>query len=82
MVLRKKPSTTLCTVVLKELVQHYREGNNGVYCCLLDASKAFDRIHYGELFTLHHSTKMAVKILKLIIDSYVRQSTRISWDNV
>ena len=28
------------------------------------------------------STKMPVKILKLIIDSYVGQSTRLSWDNV
>ena len=28
------------------------------------------------------STKMLVKILRLIIDSYVRQSTRISWDKV
>ena len=28
------------------------------------------------------STKIPVKILRLIIDSYVRQSTRISWDNV
>ena len=78
---KKKHSTTLCTVVLKELVQHYREGNSDVYCCLLDASKSFYRIHYGELFTLLLSTKMPVKILRLII-SHVRQSTRISWDNV
>ena len=39
-------------------------------------------MHYGELFTLLLSRKMSVKILRLIIDSYVRQSTRISWDNV
>ena len=54
----KKHSTTLCTVVLKELVQHYKGGNSDVYCCLLDALKAFDRIHYGKLFTLLLSTKM------------------------
>ena len=35
-----------------------------------------------ELALLLMSTKMPVKILRLIIDSYVRQSTRISWDNV
>ena len=75
---KNKHSITLCTVVLKELVQHYREGNSDVYGCLLDPSKAFDIIHYGELFTLLLSTKMPVKILRLIIDSYVRQSTRIS----
>ena len=28
--------------------------NNGsdVYCCLLYASKAFDRVHYGKLFRM------------------------------
>ena len=82
---KKKHSTTLCTVVLKELVHRhrYRESNSDVYCCLLDASKAFDIIHYGELFTLLLLfTKMHVKIHRLIIDSYVSQSNRISWDNV
>ena len=64
---KKKHSTTWCTVVLKEIVQHYREGNSDVYCCLLDSSKAFDKLHYGELFTLLLSTKMPVKILRLII---------------
>ena len=53
-----------------------------MYCCLLYASKAFDRIHYDELFTLLLSTKMPVKILRLVLDSYVRQSARISRDNV
>ena len=66
----------------KELVQHYRKGNSDVYCCLLDASKAFDRFHYGELFTLLLSTKMHVKILRLMLDSYVRPSARILRDNV
>ena len=55
-----------------------------MYCCLLDASKAFDKLHYGELFTLLLSTKMSVKIPRLIIDSYMLDmwSTRISRDNV
>ena len=79
---KKKHSATLCTVVLKELVQHYREGNSDVNCCLLDASKAFDIIQYAELFTLLLSTKIPMKTLRFIIDSYVRQNTRISWDNV
>ena len=43
-------STTMCTVILKEVIHHYMNGNSNVYCCLLDASKAFDKIHYGQLF--------------------------------
>ena len=53
-----------------------------MYCCLLDDSKAFVRIHYGGLFTLLRSTNMSVKILRLIIDIYVRQNARIFWDTI
>ena len=35
-----------------------------------------------QLFTLLISTKIPGRILGLIIDSYVRQSTGISWNNV
>ena len=52
-----------------------------MYCSLLDASKAFDIIHYDELFFVL-STKMPVTIFRLIIDSNVRQSVRISWNVV
>ena len=33
-----------------ETLQYYRQAGSHVYSCLLDASKAFDRIHYGKLF--------------------------------
>ena len=45
-------STTICTVILREVIHNYIEGHNNVYCCLLDASKAFDKVHYGKLFTI------------------------------
>ena len=38
-------STTVCTLILKEVIHHYINSNGNVYCCLLDASKAFDKIH-------------------------------------
>ena len=44
-------STTMCTVILKEVIHHYINGNSNVYCCLLDASRAFDKINYGKLFS-------------------------------
>ena len=43
-------STTSCTTVLKEIIKYYLRGNSNVYCCLLDASKALDKIHFGKLF--------------------------------
>ena len=48
---KENHSTTMCTVILKEVIQNYIEGHSNVYCCLLDASKAFDKVHYRKLFT-------------------------------
>ena len=45
-------STTLCSLIYKEVVNHYLNCGSNVYSCLLDASKAFDRVHYGTLFRL------------------------------
>ena len=37
-------STTLCTLIYREVVHHYLNSGSNVYGCLLDASKAFDRV--------------------------------------
>ena len=50
---KSQHSTALCSVVYFETLQYYKQ----VYSCLLDASKAFDRIHYGKLFNVLISRK-------------------------
>ena len=47
---KPKHSTTLCTTVLKEIINYYVRRNSNIYCCFLYASKAFDIIHFGKLF--------------------------------
>ena len=47
---KPKHSITLCTTVLKEIINYYVRRNSIIYCCFLDASKAFDKIHLGKLF--------------------------------
>ena len=72
-------STTSCTTVLKEIIKYYLRGNSNVYCCLLDASKAFDKIHFGKLFKTLISKNLPPLIIRLILNSYIRQETRVSW---
>ena len=71
----------LCTAVLKETVSHCIVGGSNVYACLLDASKAFDKVHYGKLFTLLFNLKMSALFLRLIIDSYPRQDMPTKWNS-
>ena len=49
---RSNHSTSQCTFVLKEIVQYYTNNDSNAYCMLLDASKAFDHVHYIKLFKL------------------------------
>ena len=39
-------STTMCSHVYHEIINHDMSNNSNVYSCLLDASKAFDKVHY------------------------------------
>ena len=46
-------STTLCTAIFINVIDCYIKRKSNVYSCLLDASKAFDKVHYGRLFTIY-----------------------------
>ena len=73
-------STALCTMVYLEALHHYVNNGSNVYSCLLDASKAFDGIHYGKLFTILLSKQVPAFIIRYLLDSYIRQMSRALWD--
>ena len=45
---KKCDSTTMCTLIYKEIINQYINICSDVYSCLLDALKAFDRVHCGK----------------------------------
>ena len=46
-------STMLCSTMLIETIQYYGEnGRQPLYVIFLDASNAFDRVCYSELFNI------------------------------
>ena len=75
-------STTLCTPVFKEVISNYVNNGSCVYSCLLDDSKAFDRIHYGKLFSILLSKDISKFIVRFIFDSYLRHKTCVIWNSV
>lgn len=47
---KKNLSTGNCTLLLKDVVSYFKNRGSNVYMCLLDASKAFDKVNHLILF--------------------------------
>ena len=45
---KKRHSTAMCTLALKEVAKDYTSRRGRVYCCLLDATKAFGRVRFDK----------------------------------
>ena len=64
-------STVMCSLVYLEVINHYVKNRSNVYSCLLDASKTFDKVHYGKLFKILQGKKFLFCIIRLLLDSYI-----------
>ena len=78
---KKNHSTVLCTSVLLGTVSYFTQRNSDVYACMLDASKAFDRVHYGKLLKLLLHRKMPAVVVRFLIDNYKRQCMSVEWNS-
>ena len=80
---KPKHSTTHCTYVAQEIINYYTNNNNKVYCVLLDASQAFDRVQYVKLFNLLLSKGICPLTARLLALMYTNQKLRIKYgDNI
>ena len=53
-----------------------------MYGCFLDASKAFDKVHYGKLSSLLMSKGLPNVFVRFILEGYIRQSACIQWEGL
>ena len=72
-------STTQCSFVMLETISHYNYNGSNVNVLLLDATKAFDRIHYCKLFSLLIERGMNPLLIRLLIFMYTNQKLRVRW---
>lgn len=76
---KSKSSTNMCTMVLKETISYYLQHQSSVYCTFLDASKAFDRVHYCKLFRLLIKRGLPACIVRILINMYTGNQVRVLW---
>ncbi len=70
---RSGHSTSMSTLVMKEVVTYYWNRQSNVYFVFIDASKAFKRVRYNRLFQVLYDRGLPPIITRLIIDMYIRQ---------
>ena len=74
---KKNSSTVICTSMLKETIDYYNENKTDCYFLLLDASKAFDKVVYNQLFNRLHDSNMCLIVLRLLINMYIIQKIQV-----
>ena len=75
-------STDLCTGTLKCVVSRYINKGSSVFGCLLDASKAFDRVDHAILFRKLLARKLPRPIVRFLLHWYASQKAFVSWNSV
>jgi hypothetical protein len=76
---KRNSSTNLCSMVLKETLSYYINNQTPVFCTFMDASKAFDRIHYCKLFKLLIKRKLPPCIIRILMNLYTHNFLRVAW---
>ena len=76
---KKKSSTDLCILSLRETINYFKTNNTPIFICFLDASKAFDKLNHWHLFRKLLDRGMPPIIIRLLLYLYIRQSYSVKW---
>ena len=74
---KAKHSSVMCASILNEIVSYNLKRKTTVYACIVDATKAFDRIKFGKLFGILLSTGVPCTMLRLLYRMYVNQRIKV-----
>ena len=61
------------------LIKYYTDQNTPVYTCLLDASKAFDRVNHWTLFAKLIESHAPLLIVRILLFWYQMQQVCMKW---
>ena len=74
-------STSMCTWLVVETVEHYLRQGSNIYACVMDMTKAFDNVKHSTLFHKLDEKGIPPIILRLMIQMYETQKANVRWGN-
>ena len=66
---------------MKEIISYYNLNMSPVYMCMLDSSKAFDKVNLLLLFNKLRLKGMCPLLLRFIKNMYIGQNIRVKWND-
>jgi hypothetical protein len=78
---KRKSSTTMCTWTAREVVSYYKNNGSEIFACMLDCSKAFDKIRYDILFKKLLQRGVPPVIIRFIFYSYTNSQVKVRWNS-
>ena len=76
---KAKHSTEMCIFTLKSIVDYYISSSSPVYLCYIDASKAFDRINFWNLFHRLIDRNVPAILVRFFMAWYCTQEFVVRW---
>ena len=77
---KKGHSTNMSTFVVKEVVSYYINNDSAVCSCVIDMSKAFDRVDLVKLFKRLSLRALPVYIIRILFVLYYNLCIKVSWN--
>ena len=72
-------STSLCTGVLKRVIDHYIKRGSHVFICFIDFSKAFDMVNYWKLLNKLLDDNVDCNIIRVLAFWFTKQDASVRW---
>ena len=78
---KQKLGTEMCLFAFKEIIDCYNKLDSNIYCCFLDASRAYDRISHKIMFKLLKDRAVPLIFIRVLAYWYKHQTLYIKWGN-
>ena len=78
---KQKLGTEMCLYAFKEIVDCYNKLDSNIYCCFLDASRAYDRVSHKTLFNMLFERGVPLIFIRILAYWYKYQCLIVKWGN-
>ena len=74
-------STTMCTWMVIETIDYFLRNNSEVIICMMDMTKAFDKVKHSILFQKLQKRHIPPIILHFLMYAYIIQVAMVRWNS-